>query len=291
MATYINDERVDPALIAREQRELQERYEGEGGNEEDSEARRERIEKDALANAIEKTLLQQQARLHIPNVPMKKAQERLNLMKRRQGGAEKFYAAVDLTPKDDPRIKEQLREQIRLERYYNLISADAGPPEESDCMAYYEAHPGKFTVPEQVRVSHIVQQPGGNRNSATVFSEMLNIREALLKGADFDELARQTSQCGESGIDLGYVSRGRMLTAFETVVFALEPGQISDVFHTSYGYHVAKVFDKTPERLLPYDEVRDDLHGLLLNHRKNARIGEKADELLKEAVIEERDDA
>ena len=98
------------------------------------------------------------------------------------------------------------------------------------------------------------------------------------------------SDCKDNGGDLGYISRGQMVDAFDRVVFDMQPGETSDVFQTEFGYHIARVFDRIPSRMLGYEEAREQIGLILTSHRKNARIGECVDQLLKEAEIEERDE-
>lgn len=77
------------------------------------------------------------------------------------------------------------------------------------------------------------------------------IDEALAKvKADpdaFADIAKQYTeepQGTESGGDLGWFGRGVMVPEFETAAFTLEPGQISDVVKTQFGYHIIKVEEK-----------------------------------------------
>ena len=58
---------------------------------------------------------------------------------------------------------------------------------------------------------------------------------------------------------MGYFPRGKMVDEFETVVFSMEPGEVSPVFKTQFGYHVAKVFDRKPKRLLSFEEAKKDV--------------------------------
>ena len=75
--------------------------------------------------------------------------------------------------------------------------------------------------------------------------------EELLKqargGADFADLARKHSedeQSAKNGGDLDYFGRGRMVPEFDTAVFAMAPGTLSDLVKTQYGYHIIKLVDK-----------------------------------------------
>jgi len=289
MPTFVNGEEVSRQLIDRESQELRERYRSQSPAGQDSEFE-DRIGKDALANAIEKTLLQQQAREQISAVPIKEAKERLNKIKRQHGGAAKFYERIGIPPGNDDALCKNIQEQILLERMYSLITRDVGEPTEEECKVYYRENPDMFKVPEQIQVSHFVRRPGQGSSSAAVYSELLNIRESLVQGADFGEVVSRFSDCKDHGGDLGYISRQQMVDAFDRVAFALNPGEISEVFQTEFGYHIVKMFDRIPDRTLSYDEAGEQIRIYLVSERKNAEIGRYVDELLKETDIEERDE-
>lgn len=70
-----------------------------------------------------------------------------------------------------------------------------------------------------------------------------SIHAQLIAGADFDSLARAVSMDGSAvqGGDLGWNRRGRMVQAFDDMMFALLPGRISPVVETEFGYHVMRV--------------------------------------------------
>jgi len=66
----------------------------------------------------------------------------------------------------------------------------------------------------------------------------------IKKGGDFEQIAKRESMDASSkpqGGDLGWNRRGAMVPEFERVMFALNPGQLSPVIETAFGYHIIRV--------------------------------------------------
>ncbi|MBD3370820.1 peptidylprolyl isomerase [Candidatus Fermentibacteria bacterium] len=104
-------------------------------------------------------------------------------------------------------------------------------------------------VPATVTASHIlVAYDGAERSTATrsrsEASELLQRIEASIRNDSltFEEAAIQYSDCpsGASGGNLGSFGRGAMVPEFEDAAFALEPGDMSSIIETPFGFHLIK---------------------------------------------------
>jgi len=107
---------------------------------------------------------------------------------------------------------------------------------------------------ERVRASHIMVAPKDLEKDAAEKTALDPDKEAQKRaghilnlvrdGADFAKLAKRYSDdpgSKDRGGDLGFFERGQMLPEFEEVAFSLEPGEISDLVQTRFGYHIVKV--------------------------------------------------
>ena len=73
------------------------------------------------------------------------------------------------------------------------------------------------------------------------------LKEQILKGADFADIARQHSKCpsGGQGGELGEFGPGQMVKEFDEVVFSAEVNQIQGPVKTQFGYHLLEVTNRT----------------------------------------------
>ena len=79
------------------------------------------------------------------------------------------------------------------------------------------------------------------------------------------ELATNRSQgpSAPRGGDLGYFGPGQMVRPFEQAAFALQPGEVSEVIQTQFGYHVIRLEDRRGGETAALDEVTDQIKDYL----------------------------
>jgi hypothetical protein len=108
----------------------------------------------------------------------------------------------------------------------------------------------------------------------------------IRKGADFGRLASELSEDPGSKADSGYLPpgpKGRFVASFDSVAWALRPGQTSGVVETPFGFHLI--------RRPPFGEVRGRLDDYLLEQAGNAVDSTFMDSLAKANNIEVKQDA
>jgi peptidyl-prolyl cis-trans isomerase C len=143
--------------------------------------------------------------------------------------------------------------------------------------AKYDELVKQVTPPEEVHARHILVKTE---------AEAKEIIAQLKKGADFEKLAKEKSTdpgSGESGGDLGYFTKDKMVPEFADAAFKMQKGSISDTpVHSQYGWHVIQVLDKRAQPLPTLDQVKPQLTNLVLQDEERKVV----DDMHKAAKIE-----
>lgn len=162
---------------------------------------------------------------------------------------------------------EELRALVRR----NLLVAEAvrrditarSRVSDEEVRRYYRKTAARFRQPESVLLRHIIIPSGPG--AAGQANEVRRLAIAKNSGEDFDQLARKYSKDDYRVLGglLGWVHRGRLEPDLEEAAFRLRPGETGEVIQTPTGFHLLRVEGKQPERLLPFNEVRENIRGEL----------------------------
>jgi peptidyl-prolyl cis-trans isomerase D len=180
--------------------------------------------------------------------------------------ADKFRDKVSVTDADVASYYESHKAEYRTgERRkvkYLLVDMDQARAKSAvtptDIQNFYNQNLQQYQTPEQVRASHILLKTEG-KDEATVQKQAEDVLKQVKAGANFAQLATKYSEdegSKKTGGDLDYFGRGKMVPEFENAAFGMEPGQVSDLVKSQYGFHIIKVVDKKPATTRSFEEVR-----------------------------------
>jgi len=167
------------------------------------------------------------------------------------------------------RMLKNVEDRILLEAIVQELQKDRIAVSDEEVKEYLEKNEEKFANPEQVRISHILLKRK---------SEAKKILNELREGANFEKLARKysiDSITAPRGGDLGYISRGEMIPAFEEAAFALENrNDISRIIETPFGYHLVKLTGRKKMRKKTPEEIDYEIRTRIQNEKLD-RLMEK----------------
>ena len=138
---------------------------------------------------------------------------------------------------------------------------------DQDLQDYYKANIKRYTVPEERRASHILikvdaDASAAEREKAKAKAEGLLADLKKNPGA-FAELARKFSDdpgSAEKGGDLDFFGRGGLAAKpLEDAAFALEPGEISGLVKSDFGYHIVKLTAVRGGETRSFESVRPEI--------------------------------
>lgn len=121
--------------------------------------------------------------------------------------------------------------------------------EETDLQEYYDGKKATLMTAEKRKTQHILLPVSDNADE--VKSEIEKVAARIAAGEDFTEVAKEVSQdpgSAPQGGDLGMVSQGDMVEAFDAKLFSMKAGEISEPVLSKFGYHIIKLNEiKSPE--------------------------------------------
>ena len=273
MAILVNGERIEEEAVRQEAERMRPDYEKAFAGEAVPERER-RLQQWARENLIERRLLERAAGADARPVPPADVETAL------------AQAGRPSAPADDP-FRAEVELGLRARRLLEEAGRVALPPTDEAVRAFYQEHQEEFTLPERVHAGHIVKHVTPCKPPEVAEAALRQVHAQLQAGADFAELAAQHSDCPDNGGDLGWFARGQMVEEFEKAVFAMKPGQVSDIFATRYGFHIVKVFDVRPAGVAGLSEAEGPIRARLEAEARNAAIEAYLDGLREKAKVEE----
>ena len=213
----------------------------------------------ALTSMIERKLQLQEAKVRGITVTDQEVRQAIRQMKQ-QGGA------VDET---NPADMKSAREQLLLLRIVDREVRSGVMVADSDMKRYFQEHRDRFAHSEEYTLSQILIRPRAPDDTADAREKVREVMARLKQGEAFEDLALRFSDGPDAshGGRLGLVRQGELLPRIEGTIATLVPGGISDVIETSEGFHIMRLEDKKPKQFRPYEQVRQEIQGLVFQQK------------------------
>ena len=268
MQITVNGEKIEAAAIERE-RETVRRKHGDWTDAQVNERTRDSV--------VEWALIRQEAERFAPEPSADDVEAEFKKLTDSQGGKPEFFRRYNLTGRDEQRLRQDLARQLRTTRFLGDLSRNVPAPADAAILAYFTEHQAEFVEPEQIHAAHIVRHPKNQAEGDKAYAELLQVRSRLLANENFLEVAQKESECHDSSPDLGFFPRGQMVPEFEVVAFSMNIGEISPIFQTSFGFHIATVLERKAARPKTLEESRAEIADRLHHDLKNDYIGRWVD--------------
>lgn len=200
--------------------------------------------------------------------------------------------AIVEAPSLDSKVLSSLFDQFLEERLLNRLAVDEGVQEgnprlavsrlvaastaevtRADVEAYYRANLDRFHQAERVRLSQILVEERADAEQAA--------RE-LASGAPFEDVARRISSGprADAGGDQGLLMRDDLPPKIADQVFALEPGEVSEIVPAAYGFHIFQISERYSEDIRSIDSAYPEI----VEQLEEVRRAQTATDLLTRAV-------
>jgi len=208
-------------------------------------------------------------------------------------------------------FKQNLRNQIVTQRVIGQEVGSHLAMNKEEEKRFYEQHRAEMERPEQVRLSEILIAPktpakpavGGEAGKtgpptpspaeaeaalAAAEAKALDVLEQLHKGAKFEDLAKKYSDgpSAKDGGDLSYFKRGTLSKELEDKVFALKPGEITDVIRTKQGYVILQTTEHQMAGIPTLKEIEPRIQDALYMQKLQPALRAYLTTLREEAFID-----
>jgi hypothetical protein len=288
MQLWVNGEQVAPEWIEEEFAQIKSWHEQRSQVsccERDDEFRSQ-----AKSNVVGRLLLNQTADREMPDPSPAEIGKALEQLHADYGGEDAFKAAMGIQEGQADFVQRQITVNLKVDQLIHNVCGDIDSPSEETLKQYFERHPEAYTTEKKVRALHIFKSLRQTEDKEQLFKECCAVRERLVAGEDFETIAREFSDKPAEEIDLGFFKRGELMDEFEFVAFSMGIGEVSPVFSSFHGFHLAKVIEIQPSTLQPFEEVKDAVKDAWIQQTRSEKIEDYMGKLRAKADIKEIDD-
>ena len=228
-------------------------------------------------------LIAQEAEKRFPQIPEEEITPKLKEM---IDAYREHGASWDMLEAQRDMMRHEIAASMRMDKLIANILGDDDRVSDAEVEAFYQEHLADYRTPAEARSLHLMKTLNEDTTAAEVFSGLAALREELLEGADFEVVAKRESEKSIGEIDLGWIPLDRPSNPFEATLFSLRTGEISPVIVYEHAMHLIKVVERNEEKLVPLEEVREEIANRALARKRRDALQSLAGTLRETATIE-----
>ena len=215
----------------------------------------------------------------------------LDKLKSRFPQPDRFEQSLEAQGMTLEKLRTEMRRNLSIQKFIETDIASQVSVSTEDVRRFYDGTQDQMRQPEQLRLSHILKSVDPEATTEERATALAAIEDVLLEassGADFAALAREHSEdlgSAQNGGELT-VTRGQTVPPFEQAAFALEPGGLSPVVETQFGYHIIKMLERIEGQLIPYEDVQAQIEQGLKQEAIQSRMQQAIASLKESGEVE-----
>ena len=218
-------------------------------------------------------------------------EKELDKLKSRFPQPDLFEQSLEARGMTPDRLRTEVQRNLSIQKLIETDIVSQVRVSTEEIRRFYEENQDQMRQPEKLRLSHILKRVlprAAAEERSIVLTAIEDVSAEASSGADFAALAREHSDdlgSAQNGGELTVI-RGQTVPPFEQAAFALEPGGLSPVVETQFGYHIIKLSEKIEGRLMPYEEVQPRIEQHLKQEAMQTSIDQKLESLKESSEVE-----
>ncbi len=250
-----------------------------------------RLEAQMIDEFIRRTLLENEARKQGFAADQQDVDTALDDMKKALPPGLSYEEALKQYKLTDEKLRTEIGKQIVVQKLLEKNMQNDEAVTEEEINTFFEQNQQQMQQPETVHARHILlkaDEAASAEERAAAKTQAEAVRQQLLDGADFAELATAQSACPskDNGGDLGTFPRGQMVPAFDQAAFEQKVDEIGAVVETAFGYHIIQVLEHNDAKTAVISEVKDKIRQYLKNQKQAQSFEKYVENLKADAKIE-----
>ena len=260
---------------------------------EERERRLRSTERQILDELILRKLQLQEAKKEKIEATTSEVRTAIDELKKRNGltSDEELRVAMSRELLTEEQFRKGIAEQVALTKLVARQVRSKIVVSDEEARRYYDQNQEQFRDIPQVKIRHLLvsvsQQP--TRDEVMRARNQIEEAQVLVKlGARFSTVAKHYSEgpLASSSGEVWTMKRGELAPELEHMALTMPIGQVSGIITNPAGFHVIQVEERVVGQVLPFDQVKENVRGILFDEKAEAKYKEWVQSLKAKASVE-----